>query len=189
MPSPLPTAMDSRQPLVLINGETARFECTFGRGCDGICCSNGTPPVDAEKQQRINDIMPELLPLLRPGARAMIENTGYLDRNGEPDENPTIRVEDDWCVFFNKGCVLHTVGQARGDAAWAKPAACFLFPLEKNENGEWYVRQHGYDGEEWDLFCLAGKPETPLAVSTLALEIDLATRIEAAEAAETDQPG
>ena len=89
----------------------------------------------------------------------------------------------------NKGCVLHTVGQARGDAAWAKPAACFLFPLEKNENGEWYVRQHGYDGEEWDLFCLAGKPETPLAVSTLALEIDLATRIEAAEAAETDQPG
>ena len=71
----------------------------------------------------------------------------------------------------------------------AKTHRSFFKTVEKNENGEWYVRQHGYDGEEWDLFCLAGKPETPLAVSTLALEIDLATRIEAAEAAETDQPG
>ena len=37
-----------RIPLVVANLATATFECTFGRGCDGLCCKNGRPSVDAD---------------------------------------------------------------------------------------------------------------------------------------------
>ncbi len=65
-----------------------------------------------------------------------------------------LRVVDGWCVFFNQGCVLHKVGAAEGDTYRYKPAACALFPLARNDKDEWYVRQHGYEDEQWDVFCL-----------------------------------
>ena len=46
-------------------------------------------------------------------------------------------------------------GAAEGDKFRYKPAPCSLFPLERDDDGAWYVRQHGYKGEKWDLFCLA----------------------------------
>jgi hypothetical protein len=83
-------------------------------------------------------------------------------------------VVNGWCVFFNQGCVLHKVGAAEGDKYRYKPAACALFPLGKNEQGQWYVRQWGYEDEQWDLFCLNPKA-TPLpADQTLHDEIMLA---------------
>ena len=43
-----------RVSLDVINGATATFECIYGRGCDGICCQNGRPPVSAEEAARID---------------------------------------------------------------------------------------------------------------------------------------
>src|SRR5262249_11085517 len=99
--------------LPVINLSEARFECIFGRGCDGICCHNGRPPVYPEEIERIDDNLSKLLPELRPEARAVVERKGYLSRRKKLGL-PMLRVVDGWCVFFHQGCVLHKVGAREG---------------------------------------------------------------------------
>ena len=108
-------------------------------------------------------------------ARKVIERQGYL--SGRRKQGlPMLRVLDGWCVFFNQGCVLHKLGAAEGDAFRYKPVECALFPLAHDEKGRWYVRQHGFKGEAWDLFCLNPKNSTKKASETLQAEIELARR-------------
>jgi Fe-S-cluster containining protein len=97
-----------------------------------------------------------------------------------------LRVVKGWCVFFNKGCVLHRVGAAEGDSYRYKPAMCALFPLAKDGKDRWYVRQWGYKGETWDLFCLNPKQSRRRAATSLRAEVALASRFEA-EAAEAEK--
>lgn len=163
-------------PFVVLNLEAARFECTFGRGCEGICCRNGRPPVYPDEQKRIGGILHRILPLLRPAARRLVEAEGYLSRRRKCGQ-PQLRVIQSWCVFFHNGCVLHKLGEADGDRFLYKPCVCAFFPLDRRNDGAWYVRQRGYAGEIWDLFCLSPGPGTPPAVQTLRDEIELANRI------------
>ena len=93
----------------IVNIDRATFECTFGRGCEGVCCRNGRPPVNREQSKRIDANIEKFLPVMRVEARAVVEKEGYLSRRGTPEE-PLVRVVAGWCVFFNKGCVLHAVG-------------------------------------------------------------------------------
>jgi hypothetical protein len=167
-----------RTSLPILNAEEARFECIYGRGCDGICCQNGRPPVYPEEEQIIRDNLERFLPLLRPEARALIEKQGFLSKRRK-DGQPMLRVIGGWCVFFNEGCVLHKVGAVEGDRSKYKPALCALFPLAVNEQGEWYIRQWGVEGEAWDLFCLDPHATTKLAVESMEEEIRLAERIAA----------
>jgi hypothetical protein len=162
--------------LPVINGATATFECTFGRGCDGVCCQQGRPPVSAEEKARIDRNLKKFLPHLRPAARDLIEREGYLSRRVKSGK-PMLRVTAGWCVFFNEGCVLHKVGAAEGDKFRYKPAPCALFPVEPDGRGRLYVRQHGYPGEQWDLFCLSPANSPRPAVESLAEELALAERI------------
>jgi hypothetical protein len=74
--------------------------------------------------------------------------------------------------------VLHKVGAAEGDKYRYKPAMCALFPLSKDDDGNWYVRQHGYKDEIWDLFCLRPDATTVPAAETLQDEIGLAAAYE-----------
>jgi Fe-S-cluster containining protein len=160
----------------ILNLDTARFECTFGRGCDGICCRNGRPILYPEESALLDARLPSILPLLRPPARALVEKHGYLSHRRKCG-HPMARVSDGWCVFFNEGCVLHRLGVAEGDAFRFKPAACSLFPLSKDERGRWYVRQKGYKGEIWDLTCLDPAWSGAPAVESLAAEIGFAQRL------------
>ena len=170
--------------LPILNLDEARFECIYGRGCDGICCQNGRPPVAAAEQERIDDNLEKFLPHLTPAARKAVEKDGYLS-NRIKAGMPMLRVLDGWCIFFNEGCVLHKVGATEGDKFRYKPAPCSLFPLE-HDDGQWYVRQHGYKGEEWDLFCLAPSHTAKLAVQSLGEELTLARRLtEQEQAAKT----
>jgi hypothetical protein len=137
----------------VINLHEARFECTFGRGCEGVCCRNGRPPVDASEAQRIEALLPRVLPLLRAQARAAVSEGGFLSRRRKSGERMA-RVVDGWCVFFNAGCVLHRLGAAEGDAFRYKPWTCAVFPLSPDARGRWIVRQKGYAGEIWELPCL-----------------------------------
>jgi Fe-S-cluster containining protein len=158
-------------PLPLIaNLTTATFECSYGRGCEGLCCRNSEPPVTAAEQRLIEDRLAQVLPYLRPEARAEIERAGFL---GElhADGNPKLSIVDDWCVFFHRGCVLHKIGAAEGAPFAYKPSACTMFPLEQNAKGEWYVRQWGVEEEEWDLFCLNPANSARPAAETLGREI------------------
>ena len=164
-----------RNSLPVINLSEATFECIFGRGCDGICCQNGRPPVYPDEAERLDANLQKFLPHLRPEARQLIEDKGYLSgrrRFGLP----MLRVVDGWCIFFHQGCVLHKVGAVEGDKYLYKPSACALFPLARNDRDEWYVRQHGYEDEKWDLFCLAPQASTKPAAESLEEEIRLAER-------------
>jgi hypothetical protein len=167
--------------LPVLNLAEATFECIYGRGCEGICCRNGRPAVQPEEEQRIDDNLDKFLPHLRPQARQVIEESGYLSQRRK-EGLPMLRVVDGWCIFFHQGCVLHKVGADDGDKFRYKPAPCALFPLTRSERGEWYVRQKGVEGEAWDLFCLdPAASDTPAAVS-LAEEIRLAAEATAMEA-------
>jgi len=167
--------------LPVVNLSEARFECTFGRGCEGVCCQNGRPGVYPEEVERLDVNLHKFLPELRPEARRAVEEGGYASRRRKGGL-PMLRVVDGWCVFFNKGCVLHKVGGAEGDAYRYKPTPCALFPLGRRLDDRWYVRQWGYDGEVWDLFCLNPHASDKPADESLAAEVALAARIEAEEA-------
>jgi hypothetical protein len=166
--------MKTSLPVVVTNAATATFDCSFGRGCDGLCCRNGRPSVDPDEQARIRAQLPKILPHLRPDARKLIEADGFVSARTKLGQ-PMLRVSGGWCVFFNAGCVLHKVGAEDGDVFQYKPTQCALFPLERDEaDGDWYVRQWGYRGEQWDLFCLNPANSPRPAVETLAGELALA---------------
>jgi Protein of unknown function (DUF3109) len=168
--------------LPIVNLSEAKFECIYGRGCDGICCQNGRPGVYPDEVERLDANLGKFLPELLPNARKLIEKSGFLSGRRKHDL-PMLRVVDGWCVFFNQGCVLHKVGAAEGDKYRYKPAPCSLFPLARTATGDWYVRQKGIEDEEWKLFCLDPQTSpTPASVS-LQDEVELAARYTAEEAA------
>jgi hypothetical protein len=160
---------------VVSNGSKATFDCIFGRGCEGICCKNGRPSVDPAEQAAIKKVIRRVLPHLRPEARKLVESIGFLS-NRTKLGHPMLRVAKGWCVFFNAGCTLHKVGIEDGDAYQYKPTQCALFPLEKGDDGAWYVRQWGYEGEKWDLFCLNPKESDQPAIESLQGELALAAK-------------
>jgi hypothetical protein len=156
----------------VINLHEARFECTFGRGCEGVCCRNGRPPVSAQEARRIEGILDRVLPMLRPAARAAVAEGGFLSRRRKSGL-PMARVVGGWCVFFNAGCVLHRLGAAKGEAFRYKPWFCAVFPLSPDGHGRWVVRQKGYAGEIWDLPCLDPQSSTVPAAQSLRAELAL----------------
>lgn len=169
--------MGTRQALSIINADTATFECIYGRGCEGKCCQNGRPSLSATEQQVIDSVLDRVLPELRPAARAVVERDGYCSRRKKLGQ-PMLRVVEGWCVFFHGGCVLHKLGlEESGDYTRYKPSQCVMFPLEPYGDGRWYVRQHGYEGERWDLFCLDPQASRVPAVESLATEIEYCQRL------------
>jgi hypothetical protein len=158
--------------LTVLNLDTARFDCTFGRGCDGVCCRNGRPPLYEDEATRIDRHLDRILPLLRSEARAVVEREGYLSRRRKAGQR-TARVVAGWCVFFDRGCALHRLGAIEGDALRYKPAVCAMFPLARDPRGRWYVRQKGYQGEIWDLACLDPASSAVPAAESLGQEIAL----------------
>jgi hypothetical protein len=163
--------------LPILNLSEARYECTYGRGCDGVCCREGRPIVYPEEIERIDANLQRFLPLLRGPAQAAIRRRGYLSRRRRLT-HPMVRNADGWCVFFNEGCVLHKVGAAEGDKFRYKPSVCSLFPIQSDDDGNWYVRQHGYKKEKWDLFCLDPQNSNVPAAESLREEIALAQHFE-----------
>jgi hypothetical protein len=160
--------------LNVLNLKEARYECTFGRGCDGICCREGRPPVYPDEAERIEANLAKVFPLLRPEAQSVVTQQGFLTRRRKAGTS-TLRVVKGWCVFFNAGCVLHRVGAEEGDKFRYKPFICAVFPLENHGRG-WYVRQKGLLGEKWDLFCLDPANSSRPAAESLTDEVDLVER-------------
>lgn len=164
--------------LPIINLHEARFECTFGRGCDGVCCREGRPPVYPEEVEAISANIARFLPHLRPEARAVVERRGFLVPRRRRLGQRMMRVVQGWCIFFNQGCVLHKVGAEEGDKFRYKPSLCSLFPIQQDKHDRWYVRQKGYKREHWDLFCLDPHSTGVAAADSLRDEIALAKRFD-----------
>ena len=164
--------------LPILNLKEARFECRFGRGCDGICCREGRPPVYPEEVRNITSHLGKFLPLLRPAARRAVERDGFLVPRQRRLGQRVMRVVEGWCVFFNQGCVLHQAGADDGDKFRYKPSLCALFPLQQDDRDRWYVRQVGYKGDRWQLSCLDPQLCAVPAAESLRDEIALAKRFD-----------
>lgn len=164
--------------LPILNLDEAKFECTFGRGCDGVCCREGRPFVFPEEIEIIAANLDKFLPLLRPEARAAVERGGYLVPRRRRLGQRVMRVAGGWCVFFHRGCVLHEVGMREGDKYRYKPSICALFPIQQDNRDRWYVRQKGYKGERWALSCLDPRLCAVPAAESLRDEIALARRFD-----------
>jgi Protein of unknown function (DUF3109) len=150
---------------LIVNLQQVRFDCTFGRGCDGICCKEGRPPVYPDEIERIDANLHKFLPQLRPDARAAIEKRRYLTQRRRAGQ-PMLRVVSGWCVFFHEGCVLHKTGASEGDKFRYKPWVCATFPIGRGPRNKWYVRQAGLNKEKWDLLCIRpGASSVPAATS------------------------
>jgi D-alanine-D-alanine ligase len=175
-------ALDRADQVAIVNIAEAKYKCTFGRGCDGICCREGRPLVYPEDAAAITANLEKFLPLLRPKARQTLQQIGYLSGRRRLGQ-PIMRVCDGWCVFFHEGCVLHKVGAAEGDKFRYKPAVCALFPIQQDEDGRWYVRQKGYNKEKWNLLCLDPRTCRLPAAESLRDEIALAARYDREAAA------
>jgi hypothetical protein len=164
--------------LPVINLAEVKFDCTFGRGCDGPCCREGRPPVYPEEIARIEENLKKFLPLMRAKAKRALQRAGFLVPRRRRLKERMLRVVDRECVFFNQGCVLHQAGADEGDKYRYKPSICALFPIQQDKQDRWYIRQKGFKREKWDLFCLdSANSHTPAAVS-LHDEIALAKRFD-----------
>jgi hypothetical protein len=129
-----------------------------------------------DESERIDANLAKFLLHLRPEARLLVEKQGYLSGR-QKFGYPAVRVVKGWCVFFNQGCVLQKIGFIEGDKFRYKPVVCALFPLNEDRRGRWYVRQKGFKGEKWDLFCLDPSTTAIPAVESLQAEIALARRL------------
>lgn len=165
-------------PLV-VNVATATFECVFPT-CGGLCCKQSRPPVEPAEAARITKVLPRVLGDMRPSARKAVEKNGFLTKRIK-SKRQMISINDEYCVFYNQGCVLHRLGGLEGDTTKYKPWVCTAFPLDTDPKGNWEVRQWGRKGEEWDLFCLDPKASEKKAVKTLAFEIDFIGGLEGAK--------
>jgi hypothetical protein len=106
----------------------------------------------------------------------LVEEEGYLSRRTKGGL-PMLRVIGGWCVFFNQGCVLHKMGMAEGNSFKYKPILCAVFPLDISDKGQWYIRQHGYQKEQWDLFCLNPNASSLPVAETMKDELALVEQI------------
>lgn len=105
-----------------------------------------------------------------------MERNGWLTARRK-EGLPTLAVVDGWCVFFNDGCVLHRLGAEEADKWRYKPWRCILFPLGRDTDGTWHVRQHGYRHEAWDVFCLNPKESPQPAADSLREEMAFLERL------------
>jgi hypothetical protein len=163
--------------LPILNLAEARYECTYGRGCDGVCCREGRPLLYPEEVERLDANLDRIHPLLRTESRAVVRRKDYKSGRRRLG-HPVVRNVAGWCVFFNDGCVLHKLGEAEGDKYRYKPCVCSLFPIQSDDDGNWYIRQHGYKNEKWDLFCLDPQNSARPAAESLREEIALAQHFE-----------
>jgi hypothetical protein len=161
---------------VFTNLDTARFKCVYP-SCGGLCCRQSRPPVEPAEAKRIADNLHRVIDHMRPSARRAVEKNGFLTKRIK-SKRQMISINDEYCVFYNEGCVLHRLGAGEGDSTKYKPWVCIAFPLDtaaksKGETDEkWEVRQWGNKGEAWDLFCLNPKEANVLPRKSLAFEID-----------------
>lgn len=116
-----------------------RFFCCDLQECLGQCCIEGDAgaPLTREEDSAIREHLPEILPLLTPAARRVIEEEGtsYIDVEG--DLVTQIVGEKD-CVFTTYApggiclCALEKASR-EGKLPPLKPISCHLYPARVKE--------------------------------------------------------
>lgn len=109
--------------------------------CLGACCIEGDAgaPITEEEYERLCELIPEIYPLLLPGAQKVIEEQGpgYYDEEGDL---VTSIVNGRDCVFttYAEGgkclCALEKAHR-EGKIPFFKPASCHLYPVRLKQLG------------------------------------------------------
>lgn len=117
------------------------FVCDLD-SCLGQCCIDGDAgaPLLEEERHAIEAHLDEILPLLNPGARRIIEESGssYIDEEGDL---VTQIVEGKDCVFttYAEGgkclCALEKAYR-EGKLPQLKPSSCHLYPVRLKQYGD-----------------------------------------------------
>lgn len=116
------------------------FVCDLD-ACLGQCCIDGDAgaPLLEDERDAIDEHMPEILPLLNPGARTVIEDEGSSYRDVEGDLVTQIVAGRD-CVYtcYAEGgkclCALEKAYR-EGKLPQLKPSSCHLYPVRLKKLG------------------------------------------------------
>jgi hypothetical protein len=130
---------------------TSRWNCLFGRGCQGIvpgkasngCCSLGAHFCDEEDEQRVEVQVARLTPDVWQHHRIGTRD-GTVAATG--DGGRRTRIVDGACIFLNRpgfeggeGCALHVLALRDGrEPLEYKPDVCWQLPIRRTQ--EWVDR-------------------------------------------------
>ena len=121
--------------------------------CHGCCCIEGDAgaPVTKEEEDKIQSILPLLLPEMRKEARTVVDAQGiaYFDPSGE---RVISIVNDKDCIFARTDhqgwcyCLIEKAYNA-GKIDFKKPISCHLYPVRLTKVGEYT----GLEYHRWDI--------------------------------------
>ncbi len=121
--------------------------------CRGCCCIEGDAgaPLTKEEEDKINEILPVLLPEMTKEAKEVVETQG-IAYNDLSDERVTSIVNDKDCIFArtdHKGwcyCLIEKAYNA-GKIDFKKPISCHLYPVRLTKVGD----LTGLEYHRWDI--------------------------------------
>jgi len=150
---------------------TSRWNCVFGRGCQGIragrasdgCCTLGAHFSDEDDEKRVAAHAERLTPELWQFHAEGTSERGWVEVT-EDGERQT-RLHQGACIFLNRpgfpagaGCALHTMALREGrEPLETKPDVCWQLPIRRTfewvelPDGEQklYVSIGEYDRRGW----------------------------------------
>ena len=113
--------------------------CCDLESCHGCCCIEGDAgaPLTAEENEKLQELLPMLLPEMTPEARKAVEERGISYRDPE-GELVTQIVDGKDCVFSRVDrlgwcyCLIEKAFHA-GKTDFRKPVSCHLYPIRVKE--------------------------------------------------------
>lgn len=134
-----------------------RFCCDLSC-CKGACCVEGDSgaPLLEEEVEKLESVLPDVLPLLTDEGRAAIEAQGVAVRDKEGDRGTPL-IDGGACAFITAGpngcsfCALQ---------GYYKPVSCHLYPIRVEDFGEFTAVNY----HQWDICREAKGKGEPLYV-------------------------
>jgi len=138
--------------LVSLDVLTKEFCCNLD-ACKGCCCIEGDAgaPLTEEEEEKIQAILPELLPNMTPQARDIVQKQGFAYNDSE-GERVTQIVQGKDCVFSRTDkngwcyCIIEKAYRA-GKVDFRKPISCYLYPIRVAKHGQ----LTGIEYHHWDI--------------------------------------
>lgn len=127
--------------LVSLDVIESYFECDLDT-CLGECCIEGDAgaPLLLEEADKLNEQLPELIPLMTPAAQEVAREQGasYIDEEGDLVTS-IVNGKDCIFTFYAPGgkclCLLERL-RREGRKEFFKPISCSLYPIRLKEYGE-----------------------------------------------------
>ncbi|WP_326598448.1 hypothetical protein [Streptomyces sp. NBC_01803] len=134
---------------------TSRWQCVFGRGCQGIeagraddgCCTLGAHFSDEDDERRVAGHAARLTPETWQFHAAGTGEGGWVELDDEGERRT--RRHEGACIFLNRpgfpggsGCSLHTLALREGrEPLETKPDVCWQLPVRRTY--EWVEQPDG----------------------------------------------